>query len=257
MDNGHLARNFMEPSSASRTAANLSNSVHQQLNMYALAAGAAGVGMLAVAQPASAKIVYTRANVVISRGQPYDLDVDKNGKPDFRFHLRTGYHSATFMVRRLKPGHEVWATSAGHWVSAMPAGVRLGPSPQFGPLSFMAEFAEVSGSYRSYGPWRNLQHRYVGLKFVVGGKTHFGWARFNTGGFFGFTATLTGYAYETIPNKPIITGDIVGEAKASHETSMQPTPTHAPAMLGVLALGAPGLSIWRREETGIAEVQAK
>ena len=30
-----------------RTAANLSESIHQQLNMYALAAGAAGVGVLA------------------------------------------------------------------------------------------------------------------------------------------------------------------------------------------------------------------
>jgi hypothetical protein len=33
--------------------------MHHQLNMYALAASVAGVGVLALAQPAEAKILYT------------------------------------------------------------------------------------------------------------------------------------------------------------------------------------------------------
>jgi hypothetical protein len=37
--------------------ANLSQSVQQQLNKYVLAAGAAGVGVLALGHPAEAKIV--------------------------------------------------------------------------------------------------------------------------------------------------------------------------------------------------------
>jgi hypothetical protein len=37
----------------------LSPPLQQRLNSYALAAGAAGVGVLAVTQPAAAKIVYT------------------------------------------------------------------------------------------------------------------------------------------------------------------------------------------------------
>jgi hypothetical protein len=49
----------MKRSSGPRKTANFSRSIHQQLNMYALAAGAAGVGVLALAQPAEAKIVYT------------------------------------------------------------------------------------------------------------------------------------------------------------------------------------------------------
>jgi hypothetical protein len=53
----------MKHSSGPRKTANLSESVHQQLNMYGVAAGAAGVGMLALAQPSEAKIVYTPANV--------------------------------------------------------------------------------------------------------------------------------------------------------------------------------------------------
>lgn len=43
----------------------LADSVHQQPNMYALAAGAAGVGELAFAQPVEARIVYTPAHRAI------------------------------------------------------------------------------------------------------------------------------------------------------------------------------------------------
>jgi hypothetical protein len=41
-----------------KTPSNLSQLAHKRLNMYALAASAAGVGMLVLAQPADAKIVY-------------------------------------------------------------------------------------------------------------------------------------------------------------------------------------------------------
>jgi hypothetical protein len=48
-------------SSGSRsTPSKLSDSIHQQLNMYALAASAAGVSVLTLAQQAEAKIIYTR-----------------------------------------------------------------------------------------------------------------------------------------------------------------------------------------------------
>jgi len=44
-----------------------SDSIHHQLNLYAVAATAAGIGMLAVAQPAEAKIV--AAGRVSERGR--------------------------------------------------------------------------------------------------------------------------------------------------------------------------------------------
>ena len=49
----------MNRSSGPRKTADLCNSSQQYLNMYAIAASAAGVGMLALAQPVAAKIVYT------------------------------------------------------------------------------------------------------------------------------------------------------------------------------------------------------
>jgi len=61
------------------------------------------------------------------------------------------------------------------------------------------------------------------------------------------TTTLTGYAYETIPGKAIIAG------KTKGSDDVEPTalnrPALQPATLGVLALGAPGSAIWRREKS--------
>jgi hypothetical protein len=51
-------------------------------------------------------------------------------------------------------------------------------------------------------------------------------------------ATLTGYAYETIPNKPIIAGKTKGPDVITLE----------PATLGHLAQGASGISAWREQK---------
>ena len=56
-----------------KTPSKLSDSVHHQLSLYALAASAAGVGVLALAQPADAKIVYTPAHKWLPAGADCNL----------------------------------------------------------------------------------------------------------------------------------------------------------------------------------------
>jgi hypothetical protein len=64
------------------------------------------------------------------------------------------------------------------------------------------------------------------------------------------TALLTGYAYETIPNKPIVTGETKGpDATTEGPDAMLTAPTSRPLSLGLLAMGAPGISVRRRKET--------
>ena len=71
----------------------------------------------------------------------------------------------------------------------------------------MASGRDDVGSYYCEGKWNGVNNRYLGLKFTIQGKVHFGWARFNVScNKFKISALLTGYAYETIPNKPIVTG---------------------------------------------------
>jgi hypothetical protein len=81
-----------------------------------------------------------------------------------------------------------------------------------------------------------VQQRYLGLKLKIAGKTHYGWARLNVQVTkTAIAATLTGYAYETIPNKPITAG----------KTDGPDVVTVQPANLGHLARGAAAIPAWR------------
>ena len=112
------------------------------------------------------------------------------------------------------------------------------------------------GTTQHGGPWANVQHRYLALKFFIKGKVHYGWARLNVHWYVpDVSGTLTGYAYETVPGKSIITGATKGPDDAEPTADLS-SRTPEPFTLGALALGAPGLSIWRRKESAAAALAA-
>jgi hypothetical protein len=76
-----------------KKASDLSESVHQQINMYAIAAAAAGEGVLALAQPSEAKIVYTPAHKQLPINSPFYLDLNHDRINDFKFFLGWFTHS--------------------------------------------------------------------------------------------------------------------------------------------------------------------
>ena len=243
-----------------RTAVDLPRPVHQRLNMYALAASAAGVGMLAVVPPSEAKIVYTPAHIKITPNHTIPLDLNHDGTKDFTFrNVLSTTSVGSFRSDRLsilpQNANEIWGHrtgAGGHYASALAAGIKVGPAEAFSTGSrSMAYGRDDVSSYYCQGKWNGVQKRYLGLKFTIHGKTHFGWARLNvTCNLFKINAVLTGYAYETMPNKAIITG----KTKAKDEAAERPdaaltTPTPRAASLGLLAMGSPGLSIWWRKES--------
>ena len=61
------------------------------------------------------------------------------------------------------------------------------------------------------------------------------------------SATITAYAYETVANK-IIEAGIGGAASAIESAAQNQISQPARPSLGMLALGANGLPLWRREE---------
>jgi hypothetical protein len=245
-------------SSQPRKVTDLSHSTARQLSTYALAASAAGVGMLALTQPAEAEIVYTQVHHVINANQTYKLDLNQDGTPDFElknvFHTFSGASAGYVQVVPGRNANEIWAANApgcGTLLScaaALRKGDSVGPRGAFHPEFPQGERMAQSDihSYRS-GSWLNVTNRYLGLKFVIAGQTHYGWARLTvTAQRFVFTVTLTGYAYETTPNTPILTGATSGPVA---ESSAVATPASEPMTLAALALGAPGLSLWRRDES--------
>jgi hypothetical protein len=262
----------MKRSSGPRKTVNLSASLNRQLNGYALAASAAGVALLALAPPGEAKIIYTPAHVEII-GKALPIDFNHDGVIDFYLvHYNFRGRSGSSLVACLEPffnGEATFCRSstndpnafriAATGVAAIKAGNKI-----VGGEAFRSRQAGLMGSvsYDSFtspgrwrGPWMNggkgVKNRYVGVKFLMNGRFHFGWARLTvtTKRHEGFKATLTGYAYETVPGKGIVAGRTNGADDGEQSQATPVTPTPDSPTLGALAMGAPGLSIWRRKES--------
>jgi hypothetical protein len=219
-----------------RSQSSLNAKLERNLVHYALAAGAAGAGLLALAPVSTAEVLYTPAHVRIGNGDFdfYDLDLNNDGTTEVEIAASNDCHftcevdlyargigspAGAFQVGKLGPRQAVARKSGG----------KIGPQKMFNVYGTMARrWGNSSGGTGRAGSWVDVQNRYLGLTFNIGNKTHYGWARFNVHFFFDtkfeVKAVLTGYAYETIPDKPIVAGD---EGKAAKS-------------LGHLALGAAG-----------------
>jgi hypothetical protein len=247
--------------------ANLSDSVRRQLNLYAIGATTAGMGILASSEPADAKIVYTPDDLGIMYAEQVPLDLNGDGVADFSFIDYGSFsqkpHSFYLKVRGLAGRNAVVggnSRSKHCGAAALKAGVQVGPKRHFVSHADMARITFEGSSVTNpmfFYPWANggkgVNHRYLGIKFTIKGKVHYGWMRFNvffaTAGY--VVARLTGYAYETIPNKPITTGQTKGPDNNSIDEAIVSlaVPPLQPASLGILALGASPLSIGRREKS--------
>ena len=235
-----------------RQKAELCPGLDRTLVAYVAAAAASGVGLMSFSQSAEAKIVYTPANMqVASRNVPLDLNHD--GVTDFLFNVFSIGHSFGVWCAPTVTGNGMKVQ--GSAVVAMFFGQPVGPVANFNTNYYGLELAggfRYGSSSGSGGPFANVTNRYLGVKFLINGQTHFGWARIN-GKLIGTGAIgmiVTGYAYETIPNKPVQ----VGHLHPSKVSAVNPTdrlaPSQPPAGLGLLARGADGLAIWRRENEG-------
>jgi hypothetical protein len=261
----------LENRNVKRTAAHLGATLDKNLMSYAMAAGAAGVGLLALAQPAEAKIVYTPAHKNI--GAKTFIDLNHDGINDFKVTLvRTSHceggcttsgarHGTAFQVTYARlsvfgAAKDNQVYGQGKLASALPAGVRVGPKGKFPGGNVMATINAISGNTEGHsGAWAGagtgVQRRFLGLKFKIHGETHFGWARFNVTLSQKATihATLTGYAYETVANKAIVTGRTKGpEGDESTTSASVGVPPPVPASLALLAQGSAGLVAWRRRD---------
>ena len=222
--------------SKSRQPSNLNDRLNQRLLAYMAAAGAAGVSVLALAQPATAKVVYTKTNQLITwNGEKIDLNHD--GTPDFGF---GGYGIGNYFAGDVAP---LRFNKMMSYAKPLPAGVSVGPGGKFVAerLLMVGDIAN-SVSTNFLGPWLGAQNKYMGLEFNIKGTAHFGWARFSVSPTLG--VTLTGYAYETVSLKPIVTGDTGGGDSSDDETSQTaPAEESVTPTLGVLARGAAGLAM--------------
>jgi hypothetical protein len=209
------------------------------------------VGLLAVSRPAEAKVVYKPANITVSYDSNTPIDLNGDGIADMNVGVFPGDKSFA-MVANCPTGNAVRLTGPGGAVAAGFFGVPVGPGEKFGGGSYQFMYVKVFGygnssCYGADGPWVNVANRYMGVKFVIAGTTHYGWVRITTSK----TADplITGYAYETTPNTSIKDGAISGPSEVGSWLSPDLPTDPQPATIGLLARGAQGVEIWRRDET--------
>jgi hypothetical protein len=264
-----------------RTQARLSSKLEKNLWTYAVAAGAAGVGLLASPQLAGAEVVYTPANASVKPGG-LTIDLNHDGMADFYLvpggaasiaastqfsylqvcHIpeNDASHQCVQSSSSIQPNKDNTVRVASSGALALPAGAKIAFGEKFqipGHAAGMVDRKFYSGSNTAQfwkGPWANggkgSTNRYLGFKFKISGQFHYGWARLTvlTPAHGGWTATLTGYAYETVANKGIVAGQTSDSDTTTEMNPTAPTSPFRPASLGLLGLGAVGLSIWRRKE---------
>jgi hypothetical protein len=186
----------------------VNSKLEKHLIAYAAVATAAGVGILVGPPLAEGRIVYTHANVNLQGNHPFPLDLNHDGKVDFFLLLGGSIGAGGTAVGALSVCHRpflgtkgdyicVSSTSAPNSLNAVrvangsqheaAAALRAGAKIQNGDR-FRFKVAVGMGDVvwetftsvgtRWSGAWVNggkgVKNRYLGLKFKINGKFHFG-----------------------------------------------------------------------------------
>ena len=244
----------------------LPETLEKHLAAYAIAAGSAGVALLACVQPVEAKVVSTKTDIVVPFRGPVQIDINNDGQFDFSLSnvnfktqtagagrvgappLGSGSFDFGLQLSPLQAGNEgiQIGTHYGQLcAAAVPRGVNIGPSRPFVPGKLVLSGLSGTSEGRPFCNWSGSNSPFLGVRFKdTEGQVHYGWVRVSIR--LDFSTVIKGYAYETTPNTPITAGTLDGpEARLAE--SLDPA-TPKPASLGYLALGASGLAAWRRDD---------
>jgi hypothetical protein len=245
-----------------------STGIDRRLNLYSSAAVAAGVGLLALASPAEGSIVVTNTNIACNPGSSVAFDLNGDGKNDFSCAVAIGGYDhsfyATLAITPLTGGKVIGGArgTLGPYGSALASGANIGGSGHFSSSGIRQQVtiersngaqSGPTSSYKPYGQWAPGTNKFLGVRFLINGATHYGWIRLTISrtimldGAIRLSATITEYAYETTANKTITAGaTAAASARTDHQQQQQLASNKGPS-LGMLALGSGGLSMWRRE----------
>jgi hypothetical protein len=209
----------------------LSPGFDRHLNQYALMAVVAGVGLASLSVPADAEIIYSPAYKTAKGtqfGTSIPIDFNHDGVEDLQIVTRTATLTAFspppaeiifhygFLSAFTQAKTEILLKNGQ--VAAVPPGKSIGPGQPFGTGGWKMAYCiqgvnGFTGSTivsSSSGSWNKVNSGYVGFLFFIQGQAHYGWARFNTLDLLPLCentgVALTGYAYETEPNKSIVAG---------------------------------------------------
>jgi hypothetical protein len=210
------------PQLTSKSPANLAPVLEKHLSAYALVAVTA---LLGSAAPAQGKIVYTRADKTIKPNGHFNLDLNHDKLTDFtllnHFIASSQFQSGTLLLQDgAKPNGGIY-----HYSFAIPLnqGSAIGSKQKFlsGQNLRMARTSKSSEFTYNGGPFFDVQRKFLGLRFAIDGKVHYGWARVTvTSSGHGMTIKLIDYAYSTVPKQHIHAGQGIPHSEQT-ETPLQ------------------------------------
>ena len=201
-----------------------------------LAGFTAMAGAVIAGSAADAQIVYSDVNpdvVVDTTSGIYDLDFNNDAIPDASFSVVHASGSLTYsgipitydvsyalaypgagggLQMSLVPGSSSSMTSA---IAPLNNGDAINPGAMFtssgGYLG--AEGLAIISGFGSYpiqaGEFLGVSDKFLGVKFVAGANTHYGWVRLDVAGD-ASTITIKDYAFNAFPDGEILAGQMVG-----------------------------------------------
>jgi len=247
----------------------LAESLLRQLNGYRLAAGAAGVAVLACSASAEAAPICGKLSLVLSRTETYAFNPAQQKVAPFNV-AQTYNEISSHTMSRGERGFFTPNTpdakavlSVNGFPQDIASGGSIGPGGKFGKGRSYGLLFDYSFFRGITGNFKSGQFGYIGFQFSQAGQIHYGWLRLRVGistRYFVFPSLLLSeFGYESSPNTPITAGSCgssgelwEGGPSASQNANAESADRQGqtnhkdlPASLGVLALGSEGVPLWR------------
>ena len=184
-----------------------------------------------------AQIIYTDINpdikdTILTNGVIDSLDINNDGVFDLRFSGNRMYSggwgpapiSITFSVSlKVTPlnGSEIKTNSTGFPLK-MDQNDSIDTSGNWNNAAGQI-LCSRSSSAVALGNWSGFTNAYLGVKIISGGQTHYCWVRMGVSVTMrgtSFITTIKDYAFNSIPNQPILAGDMGAEPSSIKENAL-------------------------------------
>jgi len=142
----------------------------------------------------------------------YELDLNNDGIAEYTFSLWDDAITDYLLMKSPPESNNTMITVVPWYVNALPLnngseifnlnGTRNGEIYEKWAVFTVGNcFGGESGCLYD---WKGKDNSYVGLRFIINGKTHFGWARLDVRS--STEWVIKDYAYNAIPDEPILSG---------------------------------------------------
>lgn len=149
-------------------------------------------------------------NLTAGLGDFLNIDMDGDGVAEFGLaHYGLGGASSAFIYPKI-PGAGIAADIEDLSACTSPLPISTPPLAAADTISSGVYFRS-SGFMFLYnsvacGRWAGIGPKHIGVRFEIGAETHYGWIRVNVPDL-GNSVTIFGWAYEDVPDAPILAGD--------------------------------------------------